>query len=719
VGFRIHRPTDTREFRSWADYLDHRTTSGLDGDLCRVIEENVAGPRSRLTSDAAILSVENQIDVWEAKGKDASKLRDELSELKSKHHRSLLRAATPWITPVLGSGCLSIDDSHGTPPIALVPARLRQASRSWEMLPDNELPSTLVETFATGLLRQRFPGREPVAIAEEESQPAGHGAPDASLVLTARVTLCAALMARFFHRASDLVDGPLPSGSAPVILNDAAYGADVLRSDVVAPLRRALSDLRSDLGPGRNRAFLRSFARQLEEDLSDGQGGPRVRRADVVLMTEIAWHLMTRGTTEYAGWRNLLLGMGLEAGAPHEDARMPVITNLDSLQDWLVEGLKATTEESGKTRASSEGATVRDQFYYTVAELISQQARLDREHHADAAEGDAYPLGVAFVTSFDIELEMALVELGKPFVMVVPFEFVAGAGDTDPRGTLVWLYTVVVPPAEPTSFSAPILQEQTWSYLAADTFERAASPAFGLPVVVRLTGSPLVAAPKYDDLPAPSSSLASALRFARGFSRRVMNAVLVDEYAGLHHWSADLIAYQDEQARLRALGLPKELIATRYFSEGDPGQMGSGPAHDTAGEADDTEGAAPTGMTAAGPPSEVRGESNLDSRFWLLLGVQIGDVAIRHRVASLVAASSLRNGLGGFNEPARAGVAINRRSEPRDRDVFHWQGLDTVHADCGELLSDLKHNVRHLRAPENRFVNGRCGLPLMPRQEDS
>ena len=483
--------------------------------------------------------------------------------------------------------------------------------------------------------------------------------------------------------------------------------------DVVEPLRDALGEFRTAIGGDPKRVFVRSFVRHIEEDLANGSPGPHIRRADVTLMTEIAWHYMTRGTSEYAGWRDLLLGMGLEAGESTEDARLPRITNLESLQEWLVEGLKKTTEISRATRTASTSRTARDDFYSTIAEIISAQAALDRESLPKKVTHKVFPPGVAFVTSFDVELEMALVDLHQPFVMVAPFEFVAGGNTPHPRGALVWLFAIVTPTVDGANDTALIQGPQRWDYLSAATFESVSSPASGLPVVVRLTGSPLVQAPQYDDLPEPAPALDHALGLTRGAQRRVVNAVLVDEHAGLHHWSADLISYQDTANRTRAFGLPTELVANRYY--GHEKEVLTDKSQRTSASADaDAEHGKPL---ATGAPSSISQALNLDCRFWLLMGVQIGDPAIRHRVASLVGTGAMRSGLAGTNEPPYAGVVVNRRSEPRERDVFHWLGLDSVTSDCLHVLDDLKHHLGHLRAPERRFANGDC--PMREKEDAS
>jgi hypothetical protein len=104
----------------------------------------------------------------------------------------------------------------------------------------------------------------------------------------------------------------------------------------------------------------------------------------------------------------------------------------------------------------------------------------------------------------------------------------------------------------------------------------------------------------------------------------------------------------------------------------------------------------------------------MDRRFWLLLGVQIPDDAVRHRVAALVAAESIRGLVPNADyEMPRAGVVVNRRSEPAQRDILQWQGLDVVEDDHTAAVDALRHYIGHLKDNLNRPIgNTGCKLGL-------
>jgi len=99
---------------------------------------------------------------------------------------------------------------------------------------------------------------------------------------------------------------------------------------------------------------------------------------------------------------------------------------------------------------------------------------------------------------------------------------------------------------------------------------------------------------------------------------------------------------------------------------------------------------------AYGLPSRVaQGEAKYGwNRYWMLLGVQMRDSAIRQRIATLV--SSLphngANKLAEYGSVNSTGVAINSRLAELEKDLLFWSGFDVVRGDvtqAKELLGDL------------------------------
>jgi hypothetical protein len=659
-------------FPTWQAFAAER---GFDTDyLCLLLDRNVEPLR-----DEIVKFTEKQ-EAWATeRGQDTDP--EQLRWLEQ-------RWAFPWLTPVLGSGCLNASDEPGASVLIGRPAQLAGIAGVWPALPDGELPSQIVRNFCEALVESKL-GRSCTPNATNDPQ---HEGPD--LTQAGLAALCAALASLVYHRAAALRDAPPPGAAEPVAIDLDTPAGNCLRNDVVQPLRSHLAAFDDALEGLAGRDFVRSVIRRISSDL-DGRH-PVIRRVDASLLSEIAWHLLTMGTTHYAGWGELLLDVSLASGHADPDMRMPRIVEQDSpnLRSWLLAGLQSTTKQSWKSRVGDGGPdggpTVRDRFYDTIADLLLAEASLDMEYLDKQLAGEWFPPGVAFVTSFDLELEMALLHCQEKFAMVVPFEVIQGR--TDPKADLIWLYRVVEP--DGASDWTTLRSGEGWSILEDTTFFDDFSDDAGIPIVVRLTGCPLINAPE---------SLGADIGQTRGWMRpyRFQSAVIVDEYAGLHHIWADLRA-AFPSGGFEGLGLPAELLGRR-----EPRHAGAAPTAEEQAEEDlpphaEAELARDTGDNVPARPD------NLDTRFWLLLGTQITDDAIRHRLASLLGRAGRPREQG---SDVRSGVAVVLKSEPQHRDVLHWLGLDVVADRATSVEGAIRHYADHLRSfPEQRPQQGLCHL---------
>jgi hypothetical protein len=118
-----------------------------------------------------------------------------------------------------------------------------------------------------------------------------------------------------------------------------------------------------------------------------------------------------------------------------------------------------------------------------------------------------------------------------------------------------------------------------------------------------------------------------------------------------------------------------------------------------------------------GIPEDITGvEQNKRSysRFWMILGVQMGDSGVRYRVTSQVASpiSSMAQ-TDTSRRPRRAGVVVNQRLDVSEQDLLYWYGFDlVVAAPCQQFGIDLDHYVRHLNHPDARtYPATECPLP--------
>ena len=330
------------------------------------------------------------------------------------------------------------------------------------------------------------------------------------------------------------------------------------------------------------------------------------------------------------------------------------------------------------------------------------------------------PPATAFVTTFDIELELALRHFcpDMPFVVVLPVnvaltdETNASSNSDQIRAATIWLGYVVGPlPKEydyieyPTTIdprfldgtepdnkvfceitNPPIgrwfvvsagkdMDESSASRLINNPYEvsspllRSLITAGRLPFVIRLSGSPLVHLPQFDlledddDEPNPLRRL-----------RDEINAVLAEDgmtasgllyHALVLEESHSMFLSFPEFAQDARQGLPPKLA--NYF-----------------------------------PPDYWR--------YWMLLGVQASDNPIRYRLIAQISGvpdSTLTNP----ERPRKAGMALNRERAltTQAAEVLQWANFDTISGEVTDMTAQLDHYSDHLEAnnpPERPFVAG-------------
>jgi hypothetical protein len=196
-----------------------------------------------------------------------------------------------------------------------------------------------------------------------------------------------------------------------------------------------------------------------------------------------------------------------------------------------------------------------------------------------------------------------------------------------------------------------LLSPENWALLTEGNI-RPGGPAEELasgtiPIIVRLTGSPLMHVPHAPELLETANTSA------------FHHALVLDEYIAIQQTAADLA--------LRGL-LPR---LTRNSSRGP-------------------------------------------QRFWLLLGTQLEDSAVRFRLvapqivnglgpteSSEASAGEARRGIG-----YRSGVLVNERSQTSYRELFYWHDFDVVDAHHLSLVDDLRSLSKRVEE-QVRSVSGR------------
>jgi hypothetical protein len=670
MALSLTRPTDPPKFfESWEAYL--AAWSGVsDATLCRVLLDNYA-----TLVEPEWTTKEDEIASYRRMGAHED-LLEALTEAEEDLTRIRRRTGVPWLTPVVGSGCLSADKGPDSGDVKLVPGQVAAAAATWGLLPDGSLKRDVAERFARSMLRAK--------LATDERPPDNSTAvssPPPDRTIAAHALLCAQLLSTLYFEVGAMQEGPIEALSVPCRFDrelggPTPRGAELYDSCVV-PLLAELASLQHAVAARLPAAssvdlkFVNDFADAVRSDLTAFR--PQVRGSDAALMAEISWHFMVEGTPQYPGWSDLLVLLSFSFNSTDRQHRWPHLTDLDTARQVLARELKWTTKRSWQSRIrhaeesaarDEESASHREQFYDAVASILVAQAGLstpETSHHQES-----YPPAVAFVTSFDLELEMALLAKQVPFRLIVPF-YVRRSASSKAAG-YVWLQTVVVPPTDAELGEHQLnalYQPREWSLVIDSARWEADKP--GVPAVVRLAGSPLITGP---DLEKATYPWVARLREQLGDPTALVGTVLLDEHTALQQWAAEL----DKPANRDAapgdrLGLPEQFVA---------------------------------------------GKEETDARFWFVIGVQLGDDAIRHRTAAIVGAADLRNGVGSKHQarrPRRAGVVINRRSTPYQREVFLWQGLDVVETNYAEVTSALRHVAQHATKPAARRLKGeKCRL---------
>jgi hypothetical protein len=278
-----------------------------------------------------------------------------------------------------------------------------------------------------------------------------------------------------------------------------------------------------------------------------------------------------------------------------------------------------------------------------------------------------HPVASAFVTSFDLELELALLARRRRFAMVMPVHTLRpGADEHDANASLCWLGCVVEPPdgvlveeqiervLRPRQWFT--LQERETDLLVAD-----------LPTVVRLNGCPLVELPVLDDPDhVEIRNHLTKMQLLDDSEELVLHhALVIDEYTALLHSTADVYLGPDGEDRW---GLPPDLVML--------------------------------------PNADGEWERAGNARYWALFGVQVGDHGVRHRLATHLAAPQMTDAKSRrANVPARSGMAVTRRIGNAEKELLHWYGFDIAIDDCGDFRDDLEDYAKHLER----------GIPLSSR----
>jgi hypothetical protein len=451
------------------------------------------------------------------------------------------------------------------------------------------------------------------------------------------------------------------------------------------PLVELIAAIQQDTKGDRELAQLRTVLGRVADGLALPGRVTQLTLSDLQLLTELSWYFLTKGTTVYPGWSDLLLALSMNehgrqllTGHPR-----PAFNRITTASDQVKKRYEEVTAESWKS-LGVRPVSDRDKFYGAVAAVLRRQAQLRRE----TVKAVSPPPASVFVTTFDLELEMALwAGSTEPFVVAVPVN-VLRRGRNDPEtkpdlATAVWLGCVIRPTREGDQLAA-LRSPKHWFLFTdwKDLYDWKEDQEWGspedeeeqdMPIVVRLNGCPLIKLPdltqggRFSDLGAKvvRHVLHDLPTAADNVDLRIDHAVLLDDHAAMRHIVSEMYMYEP----LMRMGLPPELTA---------------------------------------------GTKSTFSRFWMLMGAQVGDSGVRFRLASQMLAPVFSDQLTGDGGAARAGLAVNRRIDAAVGDLLNWYEFDVVRDQCERTTEQLLHYLRHLQepSPEGRRGSASEDCPL-------
>lgn len=714
-------------------------------------------------------------------------LNDALTNPRSCNVRLLHPDAQPWLTPVIGSGCATSKEHRF---VLCHEARLlMQAVAHGYKDRDvgGEPLADAVYRFTEDLIRDRLRlSGCPCDVADNNDVSEAKDGRRRPLWLR-DLFVASTLLARLYWEIKALGnDAPRRSDhDDEAVLVPGSLARGRLQEEFIEPCRDVVTVLQSqasiaarDIVGGANSASVRGTLENLlgvaKAHLSARENEDlHVQLTVVQSLAELAWFCLTWAAKPqvYPGWGDLLLQLS-HYDPENRSVGIPLFKSINAAGEFIKQDYERITRlrDEGKVPAASK-------VYEPVAQLLNEQYALRREvasaggqladrpsgfRRQSVAMGTALtqtttdsefeehvagrnllqvpPPAVAFVTSFDLELELCLLALEKPFTVALP---VYARYRTQRVANTCWI-GLRVPGQDERS-------DHGLSSLVGPRDDKGADPRTGWfvlnqrnleeldragqlgPVVVRLAGCPLIAPPDLHNERSESLLMElihhlrpSLMELSREESRKVVEdfvggpvgkserqwqtqrakamefvrttldllpAVLINEYDAIVQNLGDMPAYPTGEGkgteRFVGYGLPDFLIDA---------WGGESPTREASGEDE------PTRLTRrpGGQQDKQDDKARPWMRFWVLLGVQIQDSAFRYRIASLVSSLPLRQLERGAqrndgSDPWRRGVAVNKYTTLLEQSLFWWNGFDVVQTDVADLEIELDHYTEHLK----------------------
>ena len=594
-----------------------------------------------------------------------------------------------WLTLVLGSGCAS-SRTDGNALVEALRGACARAKRGGQV--DSRSFDDIVLTFGEALVRDRLR-------RELEDSATGAGAAFGDItdgVLD--LLLSAALLSTLYFRIRTVAyEAPRrPSHADVAVVDKGAAMWQYLLKEYVAPCHAAVQRVQQDLPhivnclsapQGEDGAtaddkqanerlcetvkdVLQRIANGLDPATVSGQGRLQVRLGSVQSMAELAWLcLVTPQTLDvYPGWGDLLLNLSYDA--PEEGyVGTPVFTNMLEPFEFIRSRYLSITRQSWGLRVSCSRSERLELYKQAASVLMFQHVLRTKTKEQRLAP----PVTTAFVTSFDLELELSLLHAGKAFSVVLPVHSYDTRSGDDPLAKTCWVALRV--PAGSSDAGHKRLDlllnpdAGQWQVINRNL------DVLG-PIVVRLAGCPLIRLPRLYRGPDEG-----------GEDGKVSDTLLTFlKPPGPPGW----IERPQKDWRLA-------WAHAVVINEHDAGVQGMIDLITIPGEKDD------------GLPPDYASGSDEWTRFWMMLGVQVEDPALRQRISLVV--SSLPNKHYQAGVSRGRGLAVNLFATELEGDLLRWHGFSVVRADVSEFTEDLCHYAEHMEKPWHiQFTTGECDV---------
>lgn len=486
---------------------------------------------------------------------------------------------------------------------------------------------------------------------------------------------------------------------------------------------------------------IRAVAETMRDSLMPEARRETISLAHLQALTEFAWDRVIRRFSLYSwypDWPEFLvrlsmdhrshpIGRGFTRPAPRNAADAAGI-----VQEALRETTRKSAEEYPNSRIDGEDSVegARLSTYAAYADLLFAMADLRRErpstlppsaprsaHVRDPGDSRRAtpPPASAFVTTFDVELELALASRhpDRAFVVAVPVNLVEDLEGVE-LGSTMWIGCAIRPDSDrsilervtqpppnawflfdtpPVDERRPTLDDMATG-LVAEALRGSAERVGDLPIVIRLAGSPLMRLPAIQNDEEGIGPLGQA-----ALIRAQLEGKLDPDRQGEPAWADPQHRGEPVQTRLVHATLLDEHHAIRLSLP----------------EVLEAKGVMPL-------PAELTGAQGKYWRYWLLLGVEMSDPVIRYRVAAQVLGIGLRGDAEGHQRSRRAGVVFNRRRlNSRALDMLAWCGFDVVVDATAPLpmVAEIQHYVDHLGEHNQRHWPERADhCPLAHVQEE-